>query len=228
MSLQIFGHRGYPARFPENSLAGFRYAVAHGIDGVETDVHRTADGELVIMHDEWIDRTTDGHGAIKDYSLAQLRTFHLANGEPIPTFQEFLAAVADADALLDIEFKTTRYRYEGIEAQIQGLVERYGVADRTVYCSFNPDSLVTIHDLAPQMQRCLLTEGAALPAWGRMAALTDVLHPDRYFADLAVPQRLWTIDDPWQMRRINRLPHVTGLITNNFEEAQDVLRLEQS
>ncbi|WP_461224759.1 glycerophosphodiester phosphodiesterase [Lacticaseibacillus suihuaensis] len=228
MSIQIFGHRGYPARFPENSLAGFRYAVSHGIDGVETDVHRTADGELVIMHDEWVDRTSSGHGAIKDYTLAQLREFRLANGEPIPTFKEFLTAVADSSALLDIEFKTTRYRYEGLEAQVQALVEQYGVAARTVYCSFNPDSLVAIHAIAPQMQRCFLTEGTVMPSWGTIGLLTDVLHPDRYFDDLDLPQRIWTIDDPWQMRRLSRLPNVTGLITNHFEEAQEILRLEQA
>lgn len=80
---KIFGHRGYPAKFPENSLAGFRYVVAHQIDGVEFDVHLTSDRIPVIMHDETIDRTTDGTGRIVDYTLAELRQFKLSNGESI-------------------------------------------------------------------------------------------------------------------------------------------------
>ena len=72
MTVAIYGHRGYPARFPENSLQGFEYACEHGIDGIETDVQMSADGHLVIMHDERVDRTTDGTGWIADLTLPAL------------------------------------------------------------------------------------------------------------------------------------------------------------
>lgn len=65
----IFGHRGYPFKFPENSLKGFQYAIDHGIDGLEFDVHLTKDNVPVIMHDEKINRTTDGKGLINSYTL---------------------------------------------------------------------------------------------------------------------------------------------------------------
>ena len=77
MTVAIYGHRGYPARFPENSLQGFEYACEHGIDGIETDVQMSADGHLVIMHDERVDRTTDGTGWIAD---GQWRTHSIASG----------------------------------------------------------------------------------------------------------------------------------------------------
>ena len=81
METIIFAHRGIPVKFAENSLEGFRYAVEHGTEGVEFDVHLTVP---IVMHDEKIDRTTDGSGYIKDYTLSEIRRFHLDNGEPVP------------------------------------------------------------------------------------------------------------------------------------------------
>ena len=88
MRTKIFGHRGYPAKFPENSLEGFDYCMHHGAEGIEFDVHLTRDGVPVIMHDENIKRTTNGKGLIKDFSLAELDQFHLANGERIPRLKD--------------------------------------------------------------------------------------------------------------------------------------------
>ena len=81
---KIFGHRGYPAKFAENSLEGFEYALENGADGIEFDVHLTKDQVPVVMHDEKINRTTDGKGNIKDYTHEELQQFHLENGETIP------------------------------------------------------------------------------------------------------------------------------------------------
>jgi glycerophosphoryl diester phosphodiesterase len=81
----IFGHRGYPKKFPENSLAGFRYAVQQEIDGLEFDVHLTKDQVPIVMHDEKIDRTSNGHGQINQLTLNEIRQYHLSNGEKIPT-----------------------------------------------------------------------------------------------------------------------------------------------
>ncbi|MCT7689796.1 MAG: glycerophosphodiester phosphodiesterase family protein, partial [Lactobacillus crispatus] len=79
----VFAHRGLPVKFAENSLQGFKYAVEHGAEGVEFDVHLTKDKVPVVMHDEKIDRTTNGTGYIKDYTLSEIRRFRLANGEPV-------------------------------------------------------------------------------------------------------------------------------------------------
>ncbi|MFC6315380.1 glycerophosphodiester phosphodiesterase [Lapidilactobacillus achengensis] len=227
LTFKIFGHRGYPVRFPENSLEGFRYVATHGIYGAETDVQRTKDEQLVIMHDEWIDRTTNGRGMIKDYTLEELREFRLANGEPIPTLAEFLAVFVDTDIQIDIEFKTSFNRYLGIEAQTQRMVERAGLAQQTLYCSFNPDSLLEIHNIAPQMERALLVELPELPDWGRIHGIVDSLHTHQYLPDIQIPQRIWSVDDPKQMRAQLHLPYVDGLITNRFELAKDMVEREE-
>ena len=119
---KIFGHRGYPAKFPENSLAGFRYVVAHQIDGVEFDVHLTSDRIPVIMHDETIDRTTDGTGRIVDYTLAELRQFKLSNGESIPTLDELLDVFENKDVWINLEFKTDNIAYQDIEKIVMPMV----------------------------------------------------------------------------------------------------------
>ena len=72
MATTIFGHRGCPAHEPENSPAGFRYALTHGAEGIETDLHLTKDGVPVIIHDETLHRTTNGTGQVADYTLAEL------------------------------------------------------------------------------------------------------------------------------------------------------------
>ena len=88
MNTIVFAHRGLPVKFAENSLEGFRYAVTHSAEGVEFDVHLTKDKVPVVMHDEEIDRTTDGTGFIKNYTISELRKFHLANSEPVPMLSE--------------------------------------------------------------------------------------------------------------------------------------------
>ncbi|HBQ42653.1 MAG TPA: glycerophosphodiester phosphodiesterase, partial [Lactobacillus acetotolerans] len=87
----VFGHRGYPAKFAENSLEGFRYAATHGAEGIEFDVQLTKDGVPIVMHDEKVDRTTDGTGWVKDFTFSEIRKLHLANGEPVPELKEVLA-----------------------------------------------------------------------------------------------------------------------------------------
>lgn len=228
MAFKIFGHRGYPVRFVENSLEGFRYAAAHHAYGMETDVQFTKDEKIVIMHDEWIDRTTNGRGMIKDYTLAELREFRLANGEPIPTLQEFLDVFVGTNVQLDIEFKTTYNRYPGIEKKTQLAVERAGLEHQTLYCSFNPDSLIEIKQIAPQMERAFLIELPELPDWGRIKGIVDSLHTHHYLPDVHIPQRVWSVDDPKAMRQQCHLPYVDGLITNRFELAEEMVQLESS
>ena len=95
--MDIYAHRGSSGTHPENTIAAFHEAARLPIYGVEFDVHLTKDGELVVIHDETIDRTSDGKGFVKDMTLAELRAFDFGGwfsdefrGEPIPTLQEVL------------------------------------------------------------------------------------------------------------------------------------------
>lgn len=221
MTLKIFGHRGYPARFPENSLAGFAYACQHGIDGIELDVHLTQDEALVVIHDEALARTTDATGRIKDLTLQQVQAAHLANNEAVPTLSQALAVIAPSQAVVNIELKTNEDRYPGIEAKTQQAVVAAGMSKRVVYSSFNPDSLAVMHELAPEMPLAQLAVDypAACPAY--LTAL-HLAHPA---ASASLPQRIWTVNDPWQMRQLASAAQVTAVITDHFEEAQALVAL---
>src|SRR5688500_12137176 len=99
----IYAHRGASVNHPENTLRAFRQALAIGVDGIELDVHATADGIPVVIHDRDVERTTNGAGYVDEMPLERLETFD-ADGERVPTLAEVLALVGDA-AHLDVEIK---------------------------------------------------------------------------------------------------------------------------
>src|SRR5215216_2965630 len=115
----IYAHRGASAVHPENTLLAFRQALAVGVDGIELDVHATADGIPVVIHDRDIGRTTDGVGYVDQIQLARLETFDAGDGERVPTLAEVLALVGDA-AHLDIEIKGA-----GIERVVLEVLAKY-------------------------------------------------------------------------------------------------------
>lgn len=212
----VFGHRGYPAKFPENSLAGFAYALAQDIDGLEFDVHLTKDQVPVIMHDEHIDRTSDGTGKINDYTLAELRQFHLAEHEPIPTLAEFLSLVGTHDVQLNLEFKTDKIQYPNIERIVMGMVHATPLKRPVIYSSFHLPTLKTCQQLAPQEAYCWLTDKPVVNAGAFVASEhLDGLHLNHYQADVPVAERIWTVDDPQQATELFQ-KGVAGIFTDDF------------
>ena len=106
-----FAHRGFSGKYPENTLLAFSKAIEEGVDGIENDVHLTKDGVLVVMHDELVDRTTNGKGYIKDKTyeeLAQLDASYIFKEygpQKVPTLREYLELVKDTDIITNIELK---------------------------------------------------------------------------------------------------------------------------
>ncbi|NJE06033.1 glycerophosphodiester phosphodiesterase [Thermococcus sp. M36] len=100
----VLGHRGYMSRYPENSILAFRKAIEAGADGIELDVWLTRDGEVIVMHDETIDRTSDMNGRQKDMTLEELKRADIGMGERIPTLKEAFEAIP-GDTLINIELK---------------------------------------------------------------------------------------------------------------------------
>lgn len=218
----VFGHRGYPARFPENSLAGFRYAVEHGIEGIEFDVHLTKDQVPVIMHDEQIDRTTDGSGLIESYTFAQLRQFRLANQEPIPSLAEFLTLVTNRDVQLNLELKTDKIQYPNIERIVMGMVHATALKKPVIFSSFHLPTLKTCQKLAPNEIYCWLTDHRVTDP----VALVDRehlngLHLSHYQAGIPVTERIWTVDNPTVAADL-MAKHVAGIFTDDFEMMMQV------
>ena len=149
-------HRGYSGAYPENTMLAFRKAVEAGTDGIELDVHETKDGQLVVFHDEIIDRTTDGAGPILSYTLSELKAFNAAKlyegrlpFEPIPSFEEYCAWAAAQKIFTNIEIKTDNVFYPDIERKTWDTVVRYGLEDRVMFSSFNHLSLLRLKEIVP-------------------------------------------------------------------------------
>jgi len=144
--VMIAGHRGDPAYYPENTMVSFRSAVDKGADMIETDVHMTRDGVLVLMHDHTVDRTTDGTGLVSELTAAEIAALRVS-GEPVPTLREFLEYVASTDVLINIEMKDY---FDGSNAafvdealgKIYAMVEEFGLLDRCVFNSFDAYGLI--------------------------------------------------------------------------------------
>ncbi|MEZ4621975.1 MAG: glycerophosphodiester phosphodiesterase family protein [Caldilineaceae bacterium] len=159
--LLIVGHRGAKEVVPENTLLAFQFAIAAGVDAIELDVHLSKDGELMVMHDATIERTTDGRGAIRDFTVAELKQFNaaaqLAGNEPgkqieIPTLQEVYDFVQGRVPInLEIKQGPDGRRYPQIEEQIITLVRRNRAIDLTVLSSFDFPTLATVQTLAPDI-----------------------------------------------------------------------------
>ena len=147
--MKKLAHRGYSALYPENTMLAFKKAIERGFDGIETDVHLTKDQYLVLCHDEKIDRTSNGTGYIKDMTLDELRSYEFNYGkdthEKIPLLKDLLLLIKDI--ILNIELKTDRIHYEGIEKKVYDLVEEVGVKDQIVYSSFYLPSLLTMREI---------------------------------------------------------------------------------
>lgn len=139
----VAGHRGFCAKYPENTMLSFREAINVGVDQIETDVRITKDGQLVLIHDATLDRTTNGHGKVCDYTLAELKQLDAGRGEQIPTLRELMELVKDHPTItLDIELK--EYPTEGWEEvafrtcdMAIEMLEEYSFGQRCVINSFN-------------------------------------------------------------------------------------------
>lgn len=155
MPYQIIAHRGGPQAVPENTLAAFRQCIAHGIHWIEFDVQMTRDGELVVMHDETVDRTTNGTGAVGQLTLEQIQAFDTGNGERIPTLREVVMLAKQNNAVILSEVKSPDL-YPGIEAKLLQILAEADYLDRTIIQSFDAQSLETLHRLDPDVKLCAL------------------------------------------------------------------------
>ena len=212
----IFAHRGLPVKFAENSLEGFRYAAKHGAEGVEFDVHMTKDKVPVVMHDEEIDRTTDGSGYIKDYTLNEIRKFHLKNGEPVPMLRELFEILQDKDLYINLEFKTNKIHDKGIEAIVLALVKEYHFVHPIIFSSFNYQTLKNCQQIDPHQQYCFLTKVPVIfPQRFVRKNHFAAIHPHWYLPS-KITQRIWTVDNPKLAKKYMKRG-VACIFTNNFE-----------
>ncbi|EPD9050720.1 glycerophosphodiester phosphodiesterase [Listeria monocytogenes] len=157
---EIFAHRGSSGTHPENTIPAMKAAILSGADGIELDIHVLKSGELIVMHDERVDRTTNGSGFLKDYTLSEVKKLVIGKRFfrkiRVPTLEEVFKLVSGSDIILNIELKTDVFEYEGIEQKVLKLAEKFPQVKR-MYSSFNPDTLVRLRELDPTAKLALIT-----------------------------------------------------------------------
>ena len=151
----ILGHRGYCGKYPENTMLAFRKAIEAGADGIELDVHQTKDNKLVIIHDETVDRTTNGSGSIIEMSLAEIKSlnanlkFPEYGPQEIPTFDEYCAFASEYGVYTNIEIKTDNTFYSGMIERVWEKVLEYDLADKVIFSSFNHVTMQKMREFLP-------------------------------------------------------------------------------
>lgn len=198
--LNIIGHRGAAFHEPENTLRGFRLALELGVAGVELDVQLTRDGRLAVIHDETLERTTNGRGLVKDFTLAELQRLDAGQGEPVPVLEEVLELVRGRAHLL-VEMKQP----EAAPALLEFFRQHQAFAAAHLISFWHPP-LKALKEAEPRLHTGVLLVGCPVdPAGLAQAAGAETLvlnyrYVNRELVEAAHRQGIkvvaWNIDDP--------------------------------
>ena len=241
MPTKIFAHRGASAYAPENTLPVFQLAIDQGADGIELDVHLTADLQPVVLHDSALMRTAGVSGVVEDFTLDELRTFDfgyatkfgsLFAGTQIPTLRQVFDLLAPTDLELNIELKeVTRTRAKIYLETLVRETQNSGMAERVCFSSFDHLALVELLSLFPSAKIAPLYSETMLHPWDYAKSMNaDGIHP-AYKQLFVFPEyltlchshgitvRTWTVDDA---ETISALVHmgVDAIITNKPDIAK--------
>ncbi|MFA6681500.1 MAG: glycerophosphodiester phosphodiesterase [Sphaerochaeta sp.] len=222
-----YAHRGFSGEYPENTMLAFKKAYETGCEGIELDVHLSKDGHLVVIHDETVDRTTDRTGFVRDFTLRQLQEINAGTEEAfegIPSFEEYCIWVKDLPLITNIEIKTNRYYYPGIEEKVLEMVGRYQLKQKTLVSSFNHASLWKIKSLDPDFKCAMLLNSKSIGNIGPYAKAMgmEFFHPDgttltpdevKECHEQGIMVNVWTVNDMALLKRVINFG-VDGIITN--------------
>ena len=217
----IIGHRGASGYKPENTMASFQLAAAQNADGIEFDVRLSLDGEVIIIHDALVDRTTDGHGLIAEMSLAQIREFDAGDGERLPTLAELFATMGDS-LLYNIEIKEYQWRDRGLETAVSALISQHNLQNRVIISTFSPIALRRAQKAAVGTFPTALCRREGYTRYMHHFADGEADHPSHTMIDAqymawakkrGYRTNTWTVNDPAEAQRLVALG-VHGLITN--------------
>ncbi|MCM8900782.1 glycerophosphodiester phosphodiesterase [Caldicoprobacter algeriensis] len=227
----IIAHRGASAYAPENTLAAFKKAINLGADGIELDVHLSKDGEVVVIHDRTIDRTSNGKGQVAEMSLKELKALDFGSWfsdeyqkESIPLLREVLELLKDWNGLLNIELKQNGLeRYPQIEEKVLNLLGTYGFLERAIISSFDHYSLMKVKEIDPSMRICPLYMANLYKPWEYAYMLNAfAIHPHYHTVvpDLVkkcheynIQVNVYTVDCPEHIQLMVDAG-VDGIITN--------------
>ena len=237
----IVAHRGDSANAPENTLASFRLALANGADGIELDVMFSADQKLVVIHDDTLDRTTNGHGLVGATPSDAIRELDAGSrfgekfkGEPVPLLDEVFAEFG-GKFLINVELKNYKTPKDQLPDFVVALIKKHGLSESVMLSSFNGRNLPRAKTLAPEIRTGLLTLPGILGlpmrgVLGRRYAADD-LHPFHRDVSARLVQsrhnlgqrvNVWTVDEPEDLRRMQSFG-VDMIICNDPSHARRIL-----
>lgn len=242
MKTKIYGHRGASGYAPENTLEAFQLAMEMGAEGIELDIHLTRDKQIIVTHDERIDRVSDGSGLISMLSLKDIKKHLFNRPHPeytearAPLLEEVLELVKPGKMSINIELKNSYNPYEGMESKCLELVAKMGMEDRVVYSSFNHHSMTYLKSLNPEAICGLLYDCSLLkPADYLKLSGVNALHPQFY--DLLNNKgeydevrhqggliHVWTVNDDRDMRKV--MEAGADILITNFPDRALAVRGE--
>jgi glycerophosphoryl diester phosphodiesterase len=234
----VWAHRGASCIAPENTIEAFSLARDMGADGIELDVHLSKDGELVVAHDETVDRCSSGTGRIIDMTLGEIKRLDFSNhkagygGVKAPALAEVFELIKPTNMTINIELKTGIVIYEGIETQCAKLAREAGMEDRVFYSSFNHYSLMQLKSVEQGARIAPLYTEALVEPWQYAVRIGAwAVHP--FYPTMATPDMMtklaengvlcnpWTVDDEQALTWMAKLG-VNAVITNKPDLAARV------
>lgn len=226
----IIGHRGASADAPENTLAAFGLAAEQGAHGIEFDVRMSADGNVVVMHDATVDRTTAGTGAVARMTTEDLRALDAGLGQPVPTLDDVFQTFGPA-LLYNVELKGCGLWGRGLEEAVADRIAAYHLQNQVVVSSFNPLCVRRARSALSQSTMVALV-WAYGPRWlSHLGLQAEADHPyhrkvDEAYISWARRQGLrvhvWTVDDPSEAQRLAGLG-VQAIVTNQPRTIREAL-----
>lgn len=241
----IFAHRGASAHAPENTLASFQLALEQHADAIELDAKLTADGEVVVIHDQTVDRTTEGTGRVGQMTLAQLREldagsfFDIAfHGEKIPKLAEVFETVGHK-TFINVELTNYASLLDDLPEKVAKLVTLHNMEQHVLFSSFNPIALLKAHRLLPEVPIGLLADtgrsGLLARSWLGRLIPQQALHPEFRDVTPRLVDRVhrsgrrmyvYTVNDPGVMHSLIDWK-VDGFFTDDPVLARKVLEAEK-
>lgn len=233
----VLGHRGASADAPENTLAAFGLALEQGARGVEFDVRLSADGNVMVIHDATVARTTNGTGQVSKMHSDALRALDAGMGQPIPTLDDVFEAFGPS-MLYNVELKVSGLWDKGLASAVADRIEAYHLQNHVVVSSFDP---LALRRARRQLSQATMTAFLWMGSWPVRRAVHGLLpqmqadHPyyprvDEVYMAWARERNLrvhvWTVDDPEEARRLAALG-VHTLITNKPREIAAALEVMQ-
>lgn len=227
---KIWAHRGASGYAPENTLEAFGLAVEQKADGVELDVQMTRDNQLVVIHDETLDRVSGEKGFVKAYTLEELKRLNVNKTIPgykevkIPTLEEVYDSLKGTGLEINVEIKSSIFWYPQIEEKVLELTKQKDMLDKVIFSSFNHNSVKMIKEMEPAANTAILYSDVLcnLSKYAEMTKV-DALHPLyiqcymntvwEEYQQTKLPLHVWTVNEEKDMKFFVE-QEVDALITN--------------